>query len=85
MKQLELFYTLRESGTGSTSVSIKDEKSTIPLPEINPRNACTCALRELSPNILCSIIHSSQMLELTHISPALEQLDQLQSAYTMKL
>ena len=25
------------------------------------------------------------MLELTHISPALEQLDQLQSAYTMKL
>ena len=80
MKQLELFYTLRESGTGSTSVSIKEEKSTIPLPEINPRNACTCALRELSPNI-----HSSQMLELTHISPALEWVDQLQSAYTMKL
>lgn len=85
MKQQELFYILRESGTGSTSFCTKEEKSAIPLPEINPRNACTCALRKLSPNVLCSIIHSSQMLELTHFSPALEWLDQLQSVYTMKL
>lgn len=43
------------------------------------------ALRKLSADILCSITQSSQMLEPTHFSPALEWLDQLHSAYKMKL